>query len=276
VEYPSNVYPWLDLAERGVIAVDDVPAPQGVVTPEAVAATLRPGTRLVAVSTAQYGSGAVTDLVGLGALCRDRNVLLCVDGIQTVGAMPVDVKAAGVHFLSADSHKWMLGVMGIGAVFVDRDAMADLRPALIGWRSTTDAFNFDRVHFELASTAVRYEEGSLPYPLIAGFLAALEILDEVGMDRCIGHIEGLVEHLADGLESLGCRIGPDRSVRRHILKASHPDVAPDVLLDRLHRRKVVASLRRGALRLSPHFYNTRAEIDLVLETIEDAVRRPTQ
>lgn len=272
VEYPSNVYPWLDLAERGVVVVDDVPAPEGVVTPEAVAASLRPETRLVAVSSAQYGSGAVTDLAGLGAVCRDRDVLLCVDGIQTVGAMPVDVKGAGIHFLSADSHKWMLGIMGIGAVFVDREAMADLRPALVGWRSTSDAFNFDRVHFELAPSAGRYEEGSLPYPLIAGFVAALEILDEVGMDRCISHIEGLIGRLADGLESLGCHIGPEPSVRRHILTASHPEVAPEILLDRLHQRRVVASVRRGSLRLSPHFYNTTADIDVVLETVEEAVR----
>ena len=91
----------------------------------------------------------MTDLAGLGRLCRERDVLLCVDGIQTVGALPIDVRRAGIHFLSADSHKWMLGMMGIGAVFVDHSVVRRIHPPLVGWRSTTDAFNFDRVHFEL-------------------------------------------------------------------------------------------------------------------------------
>ena len=96
-----------------------------------------------------------------------------MDGIQTVGALPTDVKEAGIHFLAADSHKWMLGIMGIGAVFVDQSIVQGVHPPLLGWRSTTDAFNFDRVHFELLDHAGRSEEGSLAYPLIAAFSAAL-------------------------------------------------------------------------------------------------------
>ena len=114
---------------------------------------------MLAVSSAQYASGAVTDLPALGRLCRERGVLLCVDGIQTVGALPIDVKEAGIHFLSADSHKWMLGIMGIGVVFVDRALVESVHPPLLGWRSTTEAFDFDRAHFELLGDAGRYEEG---------------------------------------------------------------------------------------------------------------------
>jgi selenocysteine lyase/cysteine desulfurase len=102
IEYPSNVYVWQHLRDRGV-EVDPISAPEGAVEPDAVAAALKPHTRLVAVSSAQYATGAVTDLAAIGALCRDRNVLLCVDGIQTVGAIETDVKRIGAHFLSADS-----------------------------------------------------------------------------------------------------------------------------------------------------------------------------
>ena len=269
VEYPSNVYPWMDLEERGVAALDVIPVDEaGTVTVEAAARALRPGTRVLAVSSAQYATGAVTDLEGLGRLCRERGVLLCVDGIQTVGALPLDVKAAGIHFLSADSHKWMLGMMGIGAVFVDRSVVGEIHPALIGWRSTTDNFNFDRVHYELLPDAGRFEEGSLAYPLIAGFSAALELLEEAGVQRIAAHVCGLVTDLAGRLERLGCELAPAPEERRHMVTFRHPDVPGEVLEEGLAAAGVVVSLRRGRIRVSPHLYNTIEE----MERVADAVR----
>ncbi len=268
VEYPSNVYPWMDLHERGVAALDAIPADEaGTVTVEAAARVLRPRTRVLAVSSAQYATGAVTDLAGLGRLCRERGVLLCVDGIQTVGALPLDVKAAGIHFLSADSHKWMLGLMGIGAVFVDRSVVGRIRPPLLGWRSTTDNFNFDRVHFELLPDAGRFEEGSLAYPLIAGFSAALELLEEAGVERVEAHVRDLVDDLADRLERLGCETAPARDRRRHMVTFRHSDVPGEVLEEGLAAAGVVVSLRRGRIRVSPHLYNTIDEMERVAEAV---------
>ena len=274
VEYPSNAYPWMDLAERGVAELDVIPANEdGTVTVDAAARTLRPETRVLAVSSAQYATGAVTDLAGLGELCRERGVLLCVDGIQTVGALPLDVKEAGIHFLSADSHKWMLGMMGIGAAFVDRSVVARVHPPLLGWRSTTDNFNFDRVHYELLPDAGRFEEGSLAYPLIAGFGAALELLDEAGVDRIAAHVGGLVADLAGRLERLGCETAPDPGERRHILTFRHPVVAGEVLEEGLADAGAVVSLRRGRIRVSPHLYNTMEEMERVADTVRAVLSR---
>ena len=222
VEYPSNAYPWMDLDRRGIAALDVIPAgPDGTATVEAASRGMGPRTRVLAVSSAQYASGAVSDLPALGRLCRDRGVLFCVDGIQTVGALPVDVKEAGIHFLSADSHKWMLGIMGIGAVFVDRSVVGGIHPPLLGWRSTTDAFNFDRVHFELLGDAGRYEEGSLAYPLIAGFSAALELLEEAGT----GRIGGARLRSGGGPGRTAGGAGMRDGARRGMPEA-HPDLPP--------------------------------------------------
>ncbi len=274
VEYPSNVYPWIDLDRRGIASLDAIPVDEtATVTVDAAARVLRPETRVLAVSSAQYATGAVTDLAGLGELCRERGVLLCVDGIQTVGALPLDVKRAGVHFLSADSHKWMLGMMGIGAVFVDRSVVGSVHPPLVGWRSTTDAFNFDRVHYELLADAGRFEEGSLAYPLIAGFLAALELLEEAGIDRIAEHVGGLVDDLADRLEALGCATSPEPGERRHILTFSHPDLDGERLEEALAEASIVVSLRRGRIRASPHLYNTAGEMKLVAEAVRAQLGR---
>ncbi len=271
LEYPSNVYPWMDLERRGIAALDRIEEDEGAVTPESAAAAMRPGTRVLAVSSAQYATGAVTDLAELGALCRARGALLCVDGIQTVGALPLDVKEAGVHFLSADSHKWMLGMMGIGAVFVDRSIATRVHPPLLGWRSTTEAFDFDRVHFELRDTAGRFEEGSLAYPLIAGFSEALAILEEAGVEAVAAHVAELVGTLAARLEELGCETGPTAARRRHILMFRHPRVDVQRLAEGLAERRVVASLRRGWIRASPHLYNTREEMEQVAEAVREAL-----
>ena len=275
VEYPSNAYPWMDLDRRSIASLDVIPAgADGTVTVEAASGAIGPRTRVLAVSSAQYASGAVTDLAGLGRLCRERGVLFCVDGIQTVGALPTDVKEAGIHFLSADSHKWMLGIMGIGAVFVDRSIVEHVHPPLLGWRSTTDAFNFDRVHFELLGDAGRYEEGSLAYPLIAGFSAALELLEEAGIDRVADHIRALVADLAGRLEALGCVVAPDPEQRRHILTFHHPRLGGDELLEALEAAGVVASLRRGRVRVSPHLYNTHDEMRRVARAVRAALPEP--
>ena len=274
VEYPSNVYPWIDLDRRGIASLDAIPVGEtGTVTVDAAARVLRPETRVLAVSSAQYATGAVTDLTGLGELCRERGVLLCVDGIQTVGALPLDVKRAGIHFLSADSHKWMLGMMGIGAVFVDRSVVGRVHPPLVGWRSTTDAFNFDRVHYELLAHAGRFEEGSLAYPLIAGFLATLELLEEAGIDTIAEHVGGLVDDLAERLEALGCVTSPEPGERRHILTFSHPDLDGERLEEALAEACIVVSLRRGRIRVSPHLYNTGGEMKLVAEAVHAQLGR---
>lgn len=277
VEYPSNVYPWMDLDRRGVAALDVIPvADGGTVTVDAAARVLGPRTRVLAVSSAQYATGAVTDLEALGALCRERGVIFCVDGIQTVGALPTDVKAAGIHFLSADSHKWMLGIMGIGAVFVDRSVVGRIHPPLLGWRSTTDNFNFDRVHFELLEDAGRYEEGSLAYPLIAGFSAALEMLEDAGIGAISAHVRALVDDLAGRLEALGCETLPRAGQRRHIVTFRHPALGDEELLDGLTEAGVVVSLRRGRIRASPHLYNTHTEMKRVAEIVRALLQSNTR
>lgn len=272
LEYPSNVYPWLHLGDRGVRVREIAPHAGGVAV-EAVAAALTPRTRLVAVSSAQYATGVPTDLPALGALCRDRGVLLCVDGIQTVGCVPVDVKAAGVHFLAADSHKWMLGVPGVGFLYVDESVLPRLRPVLVGWKSTTDAWNFDRAHFDLRTDAAKLEEGSPSYALVAGLGAALDLLLDVGVAAIAERVAGLVARLVAGLEALGCDVMPSRGPRVGIVTFTPPSRDPRALHERLVAAGASVSLRRGRIRVSPSFLNTEAEIDRLLERVAASLDR---
>ncbi|HET9451283.1 MAG TPA: aminotransferase class V-fold PLP-dependent enzyme [Aggregicoccus sp.] len=272
LEYPSNVYPWLHLASRGVQVREVQPSAQGGVEVEAVARALTPRTRLVSVSSVQFATGVQTDLDALGALCERAGVLLCVDGIQSVGCVPVDVKKSRIHFLSADSHKWMLGVSGIGFLYVDAAVLPRLRPVLVGWRSTTDAWNFNRSHFELRPDARKLEEGSAAYTGVYALGAALGLLQEVGMERVGARIRTLVDRLDAGLRALGCEVGPGPEVRAGILTFVPPTGArggPPELAAHLTAAGVSLSLRRERVRLSPHFYTREDEVDRVVSLVRD-------
>lgn len=262
-EYPSNVYPWLRLATRGV-ELRTVGAPGGRIDVGAYAEAGDARTRLVVVSSVQYASGVRVDLTRLGQLCADRGWLLCVDGIQSLGAIPSRAKADGVHFLSADAHKWMLGPPGIGVLFVDRAVALD--PVLVGWRSTKEALNFDQVKLDLREDAARFEEGSLSYPSIEGMGAAIELLLDVGVDAVWARIRELNDHLTERLVAGGHRVlsPTDEAGRSGSVVFRPRDEDPALLVARLQEHGVIVSCRRGGVRVSPHFYNTPDDLDRLL------------
>ncbi len=271
LEYPSNVYPWLHLRDRGVVVRDIAPTGDGV-TPEAVQNALTPRTRLVAVSSVQYATGHRTDLASIGEVCRRANVLFCVDGIQSIGCVPVDPHACGIHFVSADSHKWMLGMPGIGFLYVDAQVLDRVRPLLVGWKSTTDAWNFDRAHFELRKDAAKLEEGSPAYTGIAALGATTEILLDAKVADIAARIESLLARLDEGLRRLGCTTAPGPEARAGILTFLPPARfagGPSALHAALVARDVSVSLRRGRIRASPHFLNREDEIDRVIALVAE-------
>jgi cysteine desulfurase/selenocysteine lyase len=276
IEYPSNVHVWRHLVESRDIQIHSIPAAEGAVTVDAVASVLKSKkTRLVAVSSAQFGTGGVTDLVALGQLCRERDVLLCVDAIQTVGALPIDVKKMGIHFLAADSHKWMLGMMGMGALYVDERLSAQMRPALVGWKSMVKGWDFNNQDFDLWPHAGRFEEGSPTYAMIEGLSAALELLQEISVEAISCRLRALTARLVAGLEKLQCDVGPLPEHRHHIVSFTYPGIEATEFEKALRERHIVVTARKGRVRVSPHFYNTLQEVDSVIEAVQEIISKST-
>ena len=267
IEYPSNVYAWKHLADRGV-RLREIRAVDGAVTPEAVEDAIGPRTRLVAVSSVQFASGHRTDVDAIGRLCRDRDVLFVVDAIQQAGAFPIDVKASGIHAMAACSHKWMLGLLGIGFLYVDRDLLAHLRPVLVGWHSVEDPFAFDGTRFDLRADASRLEEAAPSFPLVYGLGAAVEMLLDAGVADVASHITGLLDRAANALEAIGCEVSPVPEHRAGILMIK-PAADVDALAEACAERNIAVSVRRGRLRLSPHLYNNEDDIDALVELLRD-------
>ncbi len=269
LEYPSNVYPWWSLRERGV-ETRMLPSQAGRLPLERVAEALRdPRVRLLALSSVQFGSGFRADLAALGKLCHEHGVLFCVDAIQSLGCLPLDVEACGIDFLAADGHKWLLSVEGCGVFYCSRRVVDLLRPHTIGWRSVTDNTDYDSYHLDLQPGAGRFEEGTPNTAGIYGLGAAIDLLLEIGIDAIGERVLALTDHLADGLRERGAELLSPRGMGEAsgIVAFRLPHEDPKVSCRRLRQRRIFTVVRRGAVRASPHFYNTPAEIDQLLSVL---------
>jgi cysteine desulfurase/selenocysteine lyase len=269
LEYPANVYPWMHLASRGVV-LRPIDAEAGGVTREAVARALSPRTRVVSVSSVEFATGVANDLEAIGALCRERDVLFCVDGIQSVGAFPLDVKAAKVDFLAADSHKWQLGLPGIGIAFVRRSVIPSVRPTAVGWKSVVHALDFDQLRFELRDDAARFEEGTQSFATILGMGAALALLEEVGVENVATHVGEWLAAIEPVLARAGLDPGPAVGVRKGILTFRPPSGTAEQFVLRAQQAGLVLSPRRGRVRVSPHFYNDETDLGALADFVRSA------
>ncbi len=268
-EFPANVYPWVNLQRRGV-EVRFAPAHDYRITPTDIAALMDGRTRLVAISWVEFGSGYRNDLAALGRLCRERGVLLCVDGIQGLGALRFSLEETPLDFMAAHAAKWMLGPIGAGFLYVQRNRLPLLEPVMSGWRSVVDRDDYYRYDSPLRKTGERFEPGSLNQVGLVGMAAAVELLLEVGIERIERRILALTDFLIAGLQARGCEIASpiaDRSERSGIVCFRHPTITSEALARRLQKADVIISLRGGLIRVAPHFYNTEEDLDRLLRLL---------
>lgn len=276
-DYPANVYPWTALASQGVKINFVKPDRPGRITPELVEKSLTPRTKLVALASCHYLTGWRVDLDAIGSLLHDRGILFSVDAIQTLGAFPLSVRH--IDFLSADAHKWMLGPMAIGIVYVAKKNFGICRPTLLGaWNVNSPQFITQKT-IELPDTAQRYEPGVLNITGLYGMRAALELIESTGIETVSAAILDVADYLHGQLAGAGFEfLSPSRKEpwRSGIVTARHPGIAGDRLFAALEKNRITASLRMARdggkwLRFSPHFYNTREEMDRVMAVLKEAI-----
>ena len=279
-DYPANVYPWMDLQRKGVNVRFLAPEIPGEITPQIVASTITDKTRLVALASCHFLTGYRIDIDAIGKMLGERDILFSLDAIQTCGAFPTSVEH--VDFLSADAHKWLLGPMAIGIVYVKEKNMDLLRPSLLGaWNvHSPDYITQNEIRFH--PTSRRYEPGVLNASGIVGFRAVLELLNNVGIETISRRIQALKKHLVEGLDALNCRIlGPsEEKSSTGITTFSPPTGHASDIFRHLAESGVIASCRKDRegndlLRFSPHFYNSEEEITQALEILSTGMRSST-
>jgi selenocysteine lyase/cysteine desulfurase len=270
MEFPSNAYPWMGLARCGVecrIAKNR----SGRITVEDIAARVDARTRVVAVSWVAFHNGWVFPLAEIGRLCRERDILFVVDGIQGLGALPIDVGEAGIDVLCADAHKWLYGTEG-SAIFYVNDGARDRIPAhATGWWNLKTEGDYLEYKAAPYTGARRYEPGTLPTDHIAGLAAAIDLLSEMGRDTVNARILEIVEYLKRGLVRRRWTIASPEPLSSGILAAVPPSGDARAVAKALEARGVIVAPREGAVRFSPHAGNDVGEAERALAVIDEIV-----
>lgn len=253
-EFPANVYPWWALERVGVTTRLAAPA-NGRLTVDAIAALMDDTTRVVSVSAVDFATGQRRPLAAIGELCRRRGVLFCVDAIQALGALRIDVERDGIDALAADGHKWLCAPEGCGILYVSRRWLDRLIPQRIGWKSVVEASRYLPYHFELKADAQKFECGSLNFLAIHALGAALDLTFEIGVDVIEERLLALTTHLREALQRRGVELlSPAHDEERSGITTIRTAESPDAVVRRMRAAGVLASPRGGGVRLSPHFY----------------------
>ncbi|MDO9161113.1 MAG: aminotransferase class V-fold PLP-dependent enzyme [Methylococcaceae bacterium] len=262
-EFPSNRLPWESLAGQGVeFRQADFTSAE---TPEdALFALVDSNTRLLTISSIQFASGLRMDLQRIGEFCKQRDILFCIDAIQSLGAVQFDVQAYHADFVMADGHKWMFGPEGLGVFYTTPESRDKLKLTQYGWHMMKDTHNYENKPWEIHPTARRFECGSPNMLSIHALSASLSLLLETGM----AIVEALVFEKSDYIKAavakndqLSLLSQQQNLLKSGIVTFKHQTINNDVLYKHLQKNGVVCALRGGGIRFSAHFYNTFEEID---------------
>lgn len=266
-EFPSNVYPWMNLASRGVelrrVTAGEYPSL------DKLEDACDGHTRIVSVSWVGFVSGWRHNLDELADLAHRRGSLLFVDAIQGLGVFPLDVRATPVDFLSADGHKWLLGPEGAGICYLRREHLDRLRPLGLGWNSVVKSHDFSKIELRLKPSAARYEGGTYNMPGLLALGASLEMLADYPPEQIAQRLLDLTDVICERLSQIGATLpGPrDRQHASGIVSFDLPGRNLAEVRRRCRDQQVVLSCRGGRLRVSPHAYNNTDDIDRLFEAL---------
>jgi len=272
-DYPSNVYPWMALAGRGVEVRLLNTRGLGVIRPRDVMGQVDENTRLVALASCHFISGHRLEHEAIGKFLRERGILFCLDAIQTLGAFPTTVEH--VDFLAADAHKWLLGPCGAGLLYVRRDLQEKLNPPVYGWHNVRNPNFVAQEQIVFRDGAVKFEAGTHNMLGLVGLIAAMELALEIGVENVAAELLRKRAWLVPALQAKGFRV-LNADAKKENASGIVSFYQPGKDLAALHKKLADAGIgtslrtdRQGQnyIRLSPHFYNTDTELRHLLELL---------
>ncbi len=266
-EFPSNVYPFKNLERLGVEIIY-VPNRDGEIEIEDIESRISTKTRLLSISFVEFSNGFRNDLETIGKICKEHDVIFSVDSIQGLGAIPLDAQKFQIDFLSNGGHKWLMGPMGAGIMYIHPDLFNHLTPAYTGWLAVEDAWDFFDYRLDLLPDARRFEYATANFMGITGLSASMELLLEADPVRIEKHLLNLGELLVNGLTGTGLKFKGAADKKHWSGIYSFAGKNTDQLFQHLTDNEIICSLRNGMVRIAPHFYNTEDEIKEVISQVE--------
>ncbi len=268
-EFPANAVPWMRIRREFGVEVRMARERDCRLEIEEILGLIDARTRVVALSFVEFASGFRNDLAAIGRHCRERDVLFVVDAIQGLGALKLDVEACSIDALSADAHKFLLGPDGVSLFYVSRRAMERVKPTLVGWMSVNnpeDYLNYDQPY---APNARRFESGALNTAGVLGLGAAIELFLQTGVEKIESYLLDLGDYLCERAVARGYKVASSRRYgeKSAVICLQHEKYSAQEIYHLLNDRRIITTPRLGRLRVSPHFYNTREEIDQLIEAL---------
>jgi len=271
VEFPSNVYPWMRISEEGGIRLKFAEERDGRVDPDELLSLVDGRTRVVTLSWVQFGSGFRSDLARIGRHCRERGIIFVVDAIQALGGLKLDVERDYVDAFAADAHKYLLGPEGAALLYVSDRVIDRVKPTVVGWTSVKNYEQYLDYKLDYRDGAGRFECGTLNTAGVYGLGAAIDLFLEVGPEKIEAHLLGLSDYIAERLASKGYDvIGSRRAGETSaIVTYSHRRHSAGDQYRLLLSKSIITAPRMNRLRISPHFYNTREEVDALIDALPE-------
>jgi len=270
MEYPSNVYPWLKLKKKGV-EVRVVKSVNGIIPLEAYEKAIDDKTVAVAISHVEWMNGFKHDLKPLAEIAHDHGAYLVVDAVQSAGAMKIDVKKMDIDFLACGCYKWLLGPTGAGYLYIRSELIEKITPPFVGWASVKykeDPLTFNTSKIEWRENASKFEIGSMSHFSFAGAQAAIELILEVGIENIEKRILQLTKYLVDRLLEAGYEIQSPLNDEYRSGIVNFKIANGYKIQKKLAENKIITSFRGGGIRVSPHFYNNKEDIDKLVNKVE--------
>lgn len=272
-EFPSNRLPWLAQAKHGV-EFREIDLGEKVTPEESLIEACNEKTRLLTISSVQYGTGKRLDLKQIGDFCNSNNILFCVDAIQSLGALPFDVQSINADFVMADAHKWMLGPEGIAVFYCKQEVRNLLELHQFGWHMVKDIGNYAVKDWQIADSAQRFECGSPNMLGIHALSASLSLIEELGIENISRNIINNCLYIIDNISDINDIkfISPtDEPHFAGIVTFSINGKNMAEIYTKLMKNKVICANRAGGLRFSPHFYTNQKTIDKGLEVLASII-----
>ncbi len=268
IEFPANVYPFLNLKSEG-IEIDFVKSHEGIVSAEDIIENVKPSTKLISVSQVQFLTGYRIELQQLGKYCKENNILFCVDAIQGLGAVKLDVQKDNIDFISCGTQKWLMGLQGLAFIYVSKSLQEKLTPRYAGWQSVKNAWNLLDYKLTLRENADAFQTGTLNTVGIYALNASLKLFGEFGNEEIEKTIISNSKYFINQLEKIGINPILSRCEEKNIAGiVSFKHENSQKIFKDLNEKKIIGAVREGGVRFAPHFYNTKEEIDIVVDELK--------
>lgn len=269
-EFPANVYPWLNLREKGV-KIKFIESENRFFSIENFIKSITSKTKLLSLSFVQFFNGYKNDLEKIGKICKANGIIFVVDGIQGVGSSVLDVKKSQIDFLSCGGQKWLLSAPGTGFFYCSKKFLSQLKPSFFGWLGVDWKIDFtDLLKYNLTpfNSARKFEIGSYSYSNLRTFYPSLKLLEKIGIPTIQKQNLALLDRLIDYLKNSPYRINSSLNPKHRSSIFSFSAKNGKELFEKLIKNNIIASYREGLIRLSPHFYNTTQEIDRLIRILQ--------